>query len=82
MAVVKYMPKPWQMDNFTSVKEHIQQFYEKFEEVGMIHVPKTTDPNFETLANPMPMTTIDNTTGAVFIVYHSTIFLYTNLRAS
>lgn len=62
MAVVKFVPKPWQMNDFTSVKEHIQQFYEKFEELGMIHIPKTTDPNFETLANPMPMTTIDNTT--------------------
>ena len=60
MAVVRFMPKPWQMNDFASVKEHIKQFYEKFEELGMIHVPKTTDPNFETLADTRPTTSVNN----------------------
>lgn len=46
MAVVKFTPLAWKCDDAQSILDHIQQFHEKFKEVGVIHVPKDTDTDF------------------------------------
>ncbi len=43
MAVVKYTPIPWQMDDFNSIKAHIEQFHTKMKEVGLKHIIQETD---------------------------------------
>lgn len=52
MAVVKYTPIPWQMDDFDPIKNHIKQFHEKLQEVGLRYIPGETPIDFELLTQP------------------------------
>lgn len=61
MAVVKYTPIPWQMDDFDSIKAHIKQFHEKLQEVGLLYIPGEEPIDFETLTQPTLPTAYSNT---------------------
>ncbi len=61
MAVVKYTPIEWQMDNLDSIRQHVKQFHEKLQEVGLRYIQIGDTPiNFETL--PVTMITGTSTT--------------------
>lgn len=46
MAVVKFTALSWECDKPQTYIDHIQQFHEKFKELGIIHIPKPTDIDF------------------------------------
>ena len=61
MAVVKYTPIEWQMDNPNSIRQHVKQFHEKLQEVGLRYIQIGDTPiNFEIL--PVTMITSTSTT--------------------
>lgn len=61
MAVVKYTPIPWQMNDFGSIKDHIKQFHEKLQEVGLRYIPGDAPIDFETLTQPTLPTAVSVT---------------------
>lgn len=56
MAVVKYTPLEWQMNNMESIRNHIKQFHEKIQEVGVKHLVKDTDVDLDTFVFTFPAT--------------------------
>lgn len=59
MAVVKYTPLEWQMNNMTSIRNHIKQFHEKLQEVGVSHIAMDTDVDLDTFSFTFPATLND-----------------------
>lgn len=54
MAVVKFTPLEWQMNNVVKIRNHIKQFHEKLQEVGVTHIEKTTDVNLDEFEYTFP----------------------------